>query len=170
MKVNKVKQTDITGISLVSKPANGALICNELTGCSLQNNIVEAVVLKANDKIYRKPSNKQEERFIYWTQESLEQAAHDAYGKNIKTSINHDGKDLEDIQILESHVKDDTWLMKFKVSDEIQHQIRSGELNGVSIEGISIEEPVIDITNDVEKLMSDAMLLDEETRRNVFLD
>jgi len=170
MKVNLIEDANITGLSLVEKPANGSLICNELEGCSIDGNTIDVVVLKSNDKIYRKPTENQDERFIYWNKESLERTAHNTYGKDIKTTLNHNGIDREDISILESYVDSGSWKMKLQVSNEIKDQIKDGKLKGVSIEGTSKERTIIDITKNLDKLYTDAKQLETQTRKDIFLD
>lgn len=169
MNVNKVESVDVTGISLVESPANGALICNDVTGCNINDdNTVDVVVLKANDKVYREATDTLDERYLYWSEDSLKDAAHSTYGKQVQTSLNHDGVNSEGISILESHVQDDEWRMKLKVSDEIQGQIRSGKLNGVSIEGLATEKTMLSITDDMDKFKADSEALDVNTRNEIF--
>lgn len=148
MEVNKVVEANVSRLSLVEHPSNGANICSEISGCNIDNNTITATVLKSNDKIYRSGENGGNERYIYFDNNTVETMAHEfiADNKTNQLSINH-GEALDDgnMQLLESYVRDGNWEVKMQLSDELIEDVKSGKLKGISLESpLAKEQTILD--------------------------
>ena len=167
MDINRVKTGEVKRLSLVKEPANESHICSA-SFCSIDGNTITAVVLSKDQMIYR---GGEQERFFYFNEDSVETTAHKFLEQvqNNNLSLNHEPFLNDNLSLQESWVSEGVWRVKLSINDEdIMSQIKVGELQGISLEGVFIEETVLEITEDEEKFMQDAQSLDIKTKLEIF--
>lgn len=167
MEIRRVSDATVTDISLVSEPAMGEHICNNLVCDVMDDNTFTTVVLTADKKIYRSTGT---ERFIYFPQSTVEKSAHDYLSREDRTlSLNHEDIANEEMELLESWIDGKKWKVKIKVSDNILESIKSGELRGLSVSvPKAIEEVVLDISESNVEWVAKAVSLPMHIKMEIF--
>ena len=169
MDIRRVTKSEVKRLSLVANPANEMYICSE-DFCSVDGNIITAVVLKANQKIFRAgKTDEYEGYYFYFPMSQVEAAAHLFLEQvhNNHLSVNHDPFLEEGLKLQESWVDNGIWIVKLKASDEIMERVRTEELKGLSLESTSVMETVLKVT-DLPQFYSDVESLDYETKTELF--
>lgn len=173
MKVNKIEARDeqVDKLSLVASPANGENInvCSmAYCGIDYERRTITSKVLEADVLMFRRlPSN----RYIYFTRGAvLNLAGRFLEGvNNTALSVDHYPINSPGLKLQQSYVVDGLWKVVIRIEDdEIWSRVVSGELKGVSIELVTREETVLNVTDDIDKFKEDALALDEDTRNIIF--
>lgn len=157
MKITRVAQSEVRRLSMVREPANQDYICSDVV-CNIDGHYITSVVLRANQKIYRGD----DERFFYYPLEAIDEAAHGFLerAQNQNLSINHSPFITEGLKLSESWVEDGVWRVRLKVEDEdILSDIHSGDLRGISIEAIAIEDTIMEFETEEEFILQAEQLI-----------
>jgi hypothetical protein len=171
MKINRVNTNEqgVKRLSLVGLPANGedVGICSLSDGCKIdaENRIVDSLVLKAKQKIYRKKP----EMFIYFNQPTIEDLAQKFIANDVELSIDHSLESTDGLEVADSYMDGDEWRVKLKVQDDsIWDRVQDGSLRGISIESKLPEETILEITDDIEKFKVESNALEPDIKQEVF--
>ena len=164
MKITKVITGEVSRLSIVDSPANQSFICSERL-CSIDGNSITAVVLKANQLIYRKLGD----RYFYIPSDIIEQLAHRFLeaGNNSNLSVQHRDQLEDGMALQESYVIDGVWSVKIALSPALLDEVHKGNLNGISVEMIAEEELIMEF-NTKEELISKTKELDIATKKIIF--
>lgn len=154
----KDAQSGIDAVSVVEYPAieeNFIALSKhevELKEVNAEKRILMGAALIPNKKIYR-VNQKKEEYYIYFSEDTVRQAAHLFQINSNQNNATYEHKtELKDMSVVESWIIDDaemdkskvygfdlpkgTWMILMKVNnDEVWQKVKAGKVKGFSIEG-----------------------------------
>jgi len=165
MKVYKIVVKDNHRISFVKDPAVEETLLTfsaedkteVLHFANEEKRIIYSVAMRPNKMIFRKDVNG-EPAYVYYTEDMVEKFQQEYFKKNPTTNVNHTKDTVDGIYPIECwkvenfecdkskelglNAKNGDLVMAFKVeNDEVWNQCKSGDLDGLSIEGtFSFEE------------------------------
>ncbi len=153
------QDTEVTFNSLVSSPAHEVnfemFSKTQRFQFNDEENVIIGVAISADTPIYRYDAISNEEYYVVFTKQAIKDIVYDYSRKGYFNNVNieHNSKDVVDdvamilsYQIDESKgltaperfkdVNDGSWIVGYKVSDEIFAKAKAGEWMGFSIEGL----------------------------------
>ena len=151
--------TEVTFNSLVYSPAHEVSfeMFNQAKRFEFndEENVIIGVAISADTPIYRYDAMSQEEYYVVFTKQAIKDIVYDYSRKGYFNNVNieHNSADVVDnvamilsYQVDESKgltaperftgVSDGSWIVAYKVSDEIYAKAKAGEWTGFSIEGL----------------------------------
>jgi hypothetical protein len=153
-----------------SEQANGISLSFSmaLAATSEEEQKVFGPLILANTPVYRKPPQTPEECYVTFSRDTIDKIAQKFFRKNNQASvnINHDKSQfVEDVVMFQSWIvnrslgimpmkgfedaPDGSWFGAFKVyNPEVWEKVKSGEVNGFSIEGLLGTAPIADISEE----------------------
>lgn len=169
--VNKVSLVDEPAVCVDFQAFNKNYIPQTLAKLDDEQRIVTGVALIPNTMIYRFDKKTNEPYYVYFSEDTIKSIQQIFFKNKFNTKINVDHKtDVDDVYIFESwtvlnplndksnemgiNVPKGSLMLSMKIdNDEIWNEVKRGNLNGFSIEGLFYhkEQPLISSKENFDK-------------------